>query len=43
MKNIVTGLGVAGLLAFAFAVILPEPLAIIMCGPLYKYCGWICC
>ncbi len=43
MRNVINGLLVAGALAVGFALILPQPLAIIICGPLYKYCGVLCC
>lgn len=43
MRLVLKGLAVASVLAIGVALILPEPLAIIVCGPLYKYCGWLCC
>jgi hypothetical protein len=43
VKLVIKGVLVAGLLALALGVILPEPLAILICGPFYKYCGVLCC
>ena len=43
MKLVVKGFAVASGLAVGVALILPQPLAVLMCGPLYKYCGALCC